>query len=37
LGPASEFASLPTLGPATSVDNADRSAQAPTAGVIKPF
>jgi NADH-quinone oxidoreductase subunit I len=37
LGPASEFAGLPTLGPATSVASADRSAQAPTAGVIKPL
>lgn len=36
LGPASEFASLPTLGPATLVADADRSAQAPTAGVIGP-
>jgi NADH-quinone oxidoreductase subunit I len=36
LGPASEFGSLPTLGPATPVADADRSAQAPTAGVIGP-
>ncbi len=36
LGPASEFATLPTLGPATPVAAADRSAQAPTAGVIGP-
>lgn len=34
LGPAAEFAALPTLGPATSVENKDRSARAPTAGVI---
>ena len=34
LGPASEFAQLPTLGPATPVRADDRSAQAPTAGVI---
>jgi NADH-quinone oxidoreductase subunit I len=37
LGPASEFAGLPTLGPATSVPEADRSAKAPSPGVIKPF
>jgi NADH-quinone oxidoreductase subunit I len=37
LGPASEFAGLPTLGPATSVPDNDRSAQAPSPGVIKPF
>jgi NADH-quinone oxidoreductase subunit I len=36
LGPASEFQSLPTLGPATVVEPADRSAKAPTAGVIGP-
>ena len=36
LGPAADFASLPTLGPATSVESADRSAQSPTAGTIKP-
>jgi NADH-quinone oxidoreductase subunit I len=36
LGPASEFKELPTLGPATSVENADRSAEAPTPGVIGP-
>jgi NADH-quinone oxidoreductase subunit I len=34
LGPASEFAQLHTLGPATTVQADDRSAQAPTAGVI---
>ncbi len=34
LGPASEFAQLPTLGPATTVRADDHSAQAPTAGVI---
>ena len=37
LGPASEFADLPTVGPATAVENADRSAQAPSPGVIHPF
>jgi NADH-quinone oxidoreductase subunit I len=37
LGPASEFASLPTLMPATSVPDRDRSAQAPTPGVIRPM
>src|SRR5262245_58207662 len=37
LGPASEFASLPTLGPATSVPDADRSAKAPSPGVIEPL
>ena len=35
LGPASEFSSLPTLGPATVVPESDRSAKNPTAGVIK--
>lgn len=34
LGPASEFADLATLGPATSVMGADRAAQTGTAGVI---
>jgi NADH-quinone oxidoreductase subunit I len=34
LGPASEFADLATLGPATSVAKDDRAADAPTAGVI---
>lgn len=34
LGPASEFAGLPTLGPATSVAGADRSAGAASPGVI---
>jgi NADH-quinone oxidoreductase subunit I len=34
LGPASEFQSLATLGPATNVEPADRSARAATAGVI---
>jgi NADH-quinone oxidoreductase subunit I len=34
LGPAAEFASLPTLGPATTVEPADRSAKTPTPGVI---
>jgi NADH-quinone oxidoreductase subunit I len=37
LGPASEFASLPTVGPATNVPERDRSAKSPTPGVIKPF
>lgn len=36
LGPAAEFASLPPLGPATTVENKDRSAKAPSAGVIGP-
>ena len=36
LGPASEFADLPALGPATPVASADRSARAPTSGVIGP-
>ncbi len=36
LGPASEFASLPALAPATPVVVADRAAQAPTSGVIGP-
>ena len=35
LGPAAEFASLPTLGPATVVPDSDRSAKNVTAGVIK--
>lgn len=34
LGPAAEFASLPTLSPATVVPASDRSAKSPTAGVI---
>jgi NADH-quinone oxidoreductase subunit I len=34
LGPAAEFAELPTLGPATPVADSDRAAQAPTPGVI---
>lgn len=34
LGPAADFSSLPTLGPATSVPEADRSAGSATAGVI---
>jgi NADH-quinone oxidoreductase subunit I len=34
LGPAANFKSLPPLAPATPVPEADRSAQAPTAGVI---
>jgi len=37
LGPAAEFASLPPLGPATAVSEADRSAHAPTPGVIQPL
>ncbi len=37
LGPASEFANLPPLAPATSVNAVDRSAQAPSPGVIKPL
>ena len=37
LGPASEFAGLPTLGPATAVADADRSAGAASPGVIKPL
>jgi NADH-quinone oxidoreductase subunit I len=36
LGPASEFATLPALAPATPVVVADRAAQAPTSGVIGP-
>jgi NADH-quinone oxidoreductase subunit I len=36
LGPAAEFKELPTVGPATSVESADRSAQATTPGVIGP-
>jgi NADH-quinone oxidoreductase subunit I len=36
LGAASEFQLLPTLGPATPVAASDRSAQAPTSGVIAP-
>ena len=36
LGPASEFAQLPTLAPATPVKTDDRAAIAPTAGVIGP-
>jgi len=34
LGPAAEFGSLPTLGPATSVPATERSAKNPTAGVV---
>lgn len=34
LGPASEFGSLPPLGPATSVRPDDRAAKAPSPGVI---
>jgi NADH-quinone oxidoreductase subunit I len=34
LGPASEFGTLPALGPATTVEPADRAADAPTSGVI---
>jgi NADH-quinone oxidoreductase subunit I len=34
LGPASEFAHLPTLMPATSVEGGDRAAEAPSPGVI---
>jgi len=37
LGPASEFASLPTVGPATNVPERERSAKTATPGVIKPF
>jgi NADH-quinone oxidoreductase subunit I len=37
LGPASEFAELPTLAPATPVVGQDRAARTETAGVIKPF
>jgi NADH-quinone oxidoreductase subunit I len=36
LGPAAEFATLPPLAPATPVSDADRSAHAPTSGVIQP-
>jgi NADH-quinone oxidoreductase subunit I len=36
LGVAADFASLPTLGPATAVVGADRSARIGTAGVIGP-
>jgi NADH-quinone oxidoreductase subunit I len=36
LGPAAEFEKLPALGPATLVEPDDRSAQAPTSGVIGP-
>lgn len=35
LGPAAEFAELPTIGPATSVTAGDRSAQAAAPGVIR--
>jgi NADH-quinone oxidoreductase subunit I len=35
LGPASDFAALPTVGPATSVRPVDRAAQAPSPGTIK--
>jgi len=34
LGPAAEFSSLPTLGPATAVEADDRAAKAPSPGVI---
>jgi NADH-quinone oxidoreductase subunit I len=37
LGPAAEFATLPPLGPATEVSDADRSAHAETPGVIRPL
>jgi NADH-quinone oxidoreductase subunit I len=36
LGPAAAFAQLPAVGPATAVPTTDRSAQAPTPGVIGP-
>ncbi|HEX6961405.1 MAG TPA: NADH-quinone oxidoreductase subunit I [Lacipirellula sp.] len=36
LGPASEFSELPTVAPATPVTPGDRSAKAPTPGVIHP-
>jgi NADH-quinone oxidoreductase subunit I len=36
LGPAAEFAELPTVAPATPVTPGDRSAQAPSPGVIHP-
>jgi NADH-quinone oxidoreductase subunit I len=36
LGPAAAFDSLPALGPATTVPGDDRSAQAPSPGVIGP-
>jgi NADH-quinone oxidoreductase subunit I len=36
LGPASEFPTLPTLGPATSVQETDRSARLDSPGVIRP-
>jgi NADH-quinone oxidoreductase subunit I len=35
LGPAAEFQSLPAVGPATVVPESDRSAKAPTPGVIR--
>ncbi|MBA4029464.1 MAG: NADH-quinone oxidoreductase [Planctomyces sp.] len=34
LGPASAFATLPTVGPATQVPQGDKSANSPTSGVI---
>jgi NADH-quinone oxidoreductase subunit I len=37
LGPASEFAELPAVGPATPVETSDRAAIAPSPGVIRPF
>jgi NADH-quinone oxidoreductase subunit I len=36
LGPAAEFSELPTVAPATPVTPGDRSAKAPTPGVIRP-
>jgi NADH-quinone oxidoreductase subunit I len=36
LGPAAEFGDLPTVAPATPVTPGDRSAKAPTPGVIRP-
>jgi NADH-quinone oxidoreductase subunit I len=36
LGPAADFGDLPTVGPATSVSPGDRSAKAPTPGIIHP-
>jgi NADH-quinone oxidoreductase subunit I len=34
LGPASEFGALPSVGPATSVEDKDRSAKTQSPGVI---
>jgi NADH-quinone oxidoreductase subunit I len=37
LGPAAEFSDLPAVAPATPVTPGDRSAKAPTPGVIRPY